>query len=122
MARASVVLPTPSSPVNVTNKGGVTERPSSSPQWRSSLSVSLRCPFAAREGTRCRWAGMLAAAHARQRSPAISCLSAGFRLHLEQLVANARGGLEVEIGRGFAHLCFELRDQRRQVVLAVMRA
>src|SRR5947207_15259155 len=122
IARANVVLPTPRSPVNVTISGGVMDRPSCSPQCRSSLSVSLRWPFVARGGTRCRWAGILAAVEARQRSSALSGLSACLRLHLEKLVTDARGSLEIEIGRCLAHLCLELGDQRRQIVLPIMSA
>src|SRR5438270_4282324 len=96
--------------------------PSSSPQRCSSFSVRRRCPLSARGGTRCRWAGILAAVQACQRSSTFLGLTTGLRLHLEQLVANACRRLEVEIRRRFPHLCLELGDQRRQIILAVVRA
>src|SRR2546423_8048539 len=65
-------------------------------------------------------ASSLAAVKARQRSSAL--LTACFGFDLEQLIAKTGRGLEVKIGRGVAHLRFQLDDQCRQVLTAVMRA
>src|SRR3954466_13737583 len=110
IARARVVFPTPSSPVSVTTSGAAADLPSCSPQSRSSFSVSLMWPLSARGGTRWRCAGILAAVQARQRrSPLL--LPAGLRLYLEQLIAELRRRLEIQIGRGLAHLRLEIGDQ-----------
>src|SRR3954467_8064668 len=63
---------------------------------------------------------MLAAVQACQRSLAL--LTARLRLYLEQLVADPRRRLEIEVGGRFPHLGFQLRDERRQIVLSVMRS
>src|SRR3954454_992766 len=78
-------------------------------------------PLSARGGTRWRCAGILAAVQARQRRSAL-LLPTGLRLHLEQLIAQLRRRLEIQIGGCVAHLRLEIRDQRRQVVGAVVRA
>src|SRR6059058_703639 len=100
--------------------GGLAFLQSSSPQCLSSASSRVMWPFEARAGTRCRWAGMLPAVQACQRSSVVltSCLC----LYLEQLVSDARRGFEIEVRRRLTHLRLELRDQRRQILIAIVSA
>src|SRR5690348_13368016 len=111
MARASVVLPEPSSPLSVTSNGGRAARPNRSPQSISSASVSARCPFAASGGTGGEWPcmpiWMASAASARAADRFGFLRRRSSRSHLEELVAQLRRQLEIHRRGRVPHLLLE---------------